>query len=158
MGMIQGAGLSGMESYALLRSETDRIDSTTCKFLRVVAKGDACQIDGHNYRGMPNEALMKKWRIMPARGELIRRRIKWLQQMMEKPELHRQAIAAIWGHLPEFEGPTVTEEGLLDEGTNPYAKEFYDAVWALEGVSGTDVFSRHGRPRASRGRRCSGVT
>ena len=98
LGKIQAAALTGMESYAVTWTEKLRLDKMLAKYLRAMMKGKAFKQEHGKIFNMSNEEVFKHWRVLPSNGELMVRRLGWLQQMVANTPAHKQTVAALWGH------------------------------------------------------------
>ena len=120
-----------MESYAITGSEAKRIDVELTKRLRVMMKGKACLKENGHHKALSNAAVMTHWRIAPAVLELRLRRLRWLQDMVRRPEAHARVTAAIWGRLQVEQHDTIDAGGRPTTRANAYAKLLDEDMEAL---------------------------
>lgn len=144
-GVVWMAGLSGMETYFLLNRELDKPDTEVVKKLRVMMRGAGCEKkhDGERavYAAQDNRAIFKYWKLLPARGELMSRRLKWLQAMVDKPFAFVHVIAALFGGFRYIEEEcTLDERGHLLPSAPPFLLYLQADMDALRGTSGTEDF------------------
>ena len=87
-------------------------------------------------------SVLKAWRILPARGELAVRGLKWLQQIVANPKINEQLISAIWGDLVHGsdENKTLDAHDRLRPKASPFAKNMASHLQMYEGISGTEDF------------------
>ena len=134
------ATLSGVESYSFLPRELRAIDSKTYKYLRAMEQGKATEwLEGGKGKSIGMMTLFRRWRFLPATGELAIRRVKWLQQIVLHPGPARQVRAAVWGHLPG-EQPTISPTGAINPEANPFAKHFVAGLWFFYSTSSAEEF------------------
>eukprot|EP00959_Pyramimonas_sp_CCMP1952_P452272 9466289-Pyramimonas_sp.AAC.1 len=139
LGVVVGGGLTGIEAYVLRVTEYKRIDSAVAKYLRVLMRGSATSWTGPHVKTMSNLELLREWKILPARGELAIRRIRWLQQMLRHRFANQQTLTALFGHLGG-ERPTLDLEGHLRPDANPWVLQLAANLEMYRGLSGTESF------------------
>eukprot|EP00959_Pyramimonas_sp_CCMP1952_P379407 7947221-Pyramimonas_sp.AAC.1 len=96
VGKVAERGVASLDAFAFKPAEYQRVDSCTAKDLRVRMRGAATSYDGQRFRPFRNSEVLYRFRILPARGELAARRIRWLRGMLTPRRAHIQTIAAIF--------------------------------------------------------------
>ena len=138
---IVSASITGLDACAASLGELNRLDKKTCRYLRALSKGRACDIaatESHG-RSWTNAQLLHKWKVLPARAEIAIRRVKWWQASTEHDHAHLQTMAAIWGQRPG-EAQTLTAEGSQSPPANLFAVAFSEDPHLFAGLSGTEDF------------------
>eukprot|EP00971_Amphidinium_carterae_P027124 534751-Amphidinium_carterae.2 len=93
------------------------------------------------FKTWSNARVFAYWRIAPTSVELAMRRLSWLQSMARNPDVHAQTVAALFGQMAAEDRHTLLEDGGLVPAANPYAHEFFGAVYKLSGISiAADIF------------------
>ena len=84
-------------------------DSDWARFDRIIAQHGRRALNGRTtvnnlgrngevtYRSWSNEKVRPHWRIRRAPTEARVRRLKWLQEISERPQVHCQVLAALFG-------------------------------------------------------------
>lgn len=68
--VVQNAGISGMESYALLAGDYGALDRGVAKKLRAMSLGDACKNTTEGHKAWSTMAVFRHWRVCPVVIEL----------------------------------------------------------------------------------------
>ena len=141
LSLMVSASITGLDAYVAWPGELSRIDKKICRYLRALSKGkahDHAATESHG-RSWTNAQLLHKWKVLPARAEIVIRRVKWWQATTEHNHAHLQTMAAIWRQLPD--GPqTLTLEGVSAHTANPFAVAFSEDLHLFAGLSGTEDF------------------
>eukprot|EP00974_Lingulodinium_polyedra_P019795 1914441-Lingulodinium_polyedra.AAC.1 len=66
------------------------MDAAMTKLLRAMMRGKACREEEGKYRSLTGEAVMRHWKVLPAKEEMAIRRLKWYQKWAKYPEEFRQ--------------------------------------------------------------------
>ena len=113
--------------------------------------------EGDKHTAWTNAEVLRYWQVLPSRFENFVRLVNWLREIILHPTNHPQVMAAVFGRVKvlacsavregnELQEDIVTdvldESGRLIDGAPgvEFAKQFEDALLALEGISGTEAF------------------
>ena len=127
-------------------------DSDWAKFDRIVAQYGRRALNGRAttktlgsngeilFRSWSNEKVRRYWRLPCTRTEGRVRRLKWLQEVSERPQVHCQVLAALFGDT--LHGPTgASNEGRIVGPIGPWACRVVEDLCSLrEGVDGGEEF------------------
>ena len=102
--IFSGTLVSGLAAFVLTIRDKSRLDDTFFLFLRKVIAGKGC-IDTHDgqKRKIPNQHLLKRYKIPKPSDELMVQRCQWWQQIMKNPPHHELIITSMFGKF-QFEG------------------------------------------------------
>ena len=111
---VVGPLLSAAETVLHGESDWAKFDRIVAQYGRRALKGRAtARTLGCNgeilFRSWSNEKVRRHWRLPRARTEARFRRLKWLQEVWERPQVHCQVLAALFGDT--LHGPTRASDG-----------------------------------------------
>ena len=126
-------------------------DSDWAKFDRIVAQYGRRALKGHAtaktlgtngeilFRPWSNEKVRRHWRLPSTRTEARVRRLKWPQEVSERPQIHCQVLAALFGDT--LHGPTgASNDGRIIGPIGPWASGVVEYLCSLrEGVDGGET-------------------
>ena len=93
MSVVYNAGTSGLEAYAMTKSDYDAIETCILKYARVLLKGAGCDKSKQEeddtgtikYKAMTNDDVWRRLGLTPCRLEVSIRKMKWMQNVAEHP-------------------------------------------------------------------------
>ena len=133
IGQVLNVAISGVEAYALQRSDYSILQTAVTKIPRkamckktVVLEWDASSGKYEVVKQIPNQCVLRYWKIATVYTELVVRRIRMYQSMAQYPEDSVLPMAAAFGKMkgedPALANPV--ENGQITEDATPWAKQF----------------------------------
>ena len=132
---VVGPIMSAAEAILYSASDWGLFDKLIAQYGRRALNGQATekipQPDGTTrYRAWTNEKVWRHWRLHKASTEARVRRLKWLQEISERPQVHCQILAALFGDIP-FESTRACNEGRIIGAIGPWARRLIDDISSM---------------------------
>ena len=152
MSVVYNVGISGLEAYAMTKSDYDAIEACILKYARVLLKGAGCDTSKQEevdtgtikYKAMTNDDVWRRLGLTPCRLEVSIRKMKWMQNVAEHPHDNAQLLAALFC---KADGSDAGEN--IDESSPPWLRQFKEDLELLSFVeTGLDAWEAiDGKPR-----------
>ena len=111
--MVIGSLLTGLVAFSPNKAFLSTVDSLDATLCRKVVLGKGCDKRDGQYRAKRNSDVRLMLGSHTPSTQLRVQRIKWLQQMVRKPESHLQTIAVVFGHAQWETRPVISPQGQM---------------------------------------------
>ena len=96
------------------------------------------------YQARSNQEVRDLTRVFTVRSELLYRRLRWLQNIAQRPECQKLLIAVVAGRLAAQRDNAFAADGTPTPTAGPWARQWYSDLLCLEAASGKTILNTNG--------------